>query len=440
MKNLINKGQHISDLNLRGKKNSFENLKKLGVLVLIVVKIIVVLCMGVNALTPIPSTYEIEKVSGVPTGTCYCNDCVGCDMALDDNINCNNTVKLKGNIIVQHVIYCIASKNFNNKIFDCQGYRIEKAGRNYDGIGIYLDENFNNTIKNCIITNFQFGIYLRSSSNNTLLNNTVNSNAYGIYLRFSSNNTLLNNTVNLNNNRGIYIYSSPNNLISKNIANSNKIGIFIDHSMNTVLTNNIANSNDKDGIYLSSFSNTLINNTANSNGRCGVYFASFSHDGTTTAKDNVLINNTAKFNKEYGIYMGSDSAGNYINANILCSNKKYDLYNSNKYNRGSNNIGDTFYGWKDEEMEVGFTYRCDSIAGDANNDRHVKNICGGTNCNDNDANINPNALDVPINRIDENCYGCDNVATKYPLWIIGILITIIMTYCLFIMRRNKNKI
>ncbi|MEM2479022.1 MAG: NosD domain-containing protein, partial [Candidatus Pacearchaeota archaeon] len=173
---------------------------------------------------------------------CECDSCGSCKNALN-NASCTE-VRLTANI-TNFAGTCIDNpENFNNKIFDCQGNTIDGVGNGY---GIYLDNKQNNTIKNCIITDFQFGIYLKSSSsNNTLTNNTASSNSYGIYLDSSSNNTLTNNTANSNIQSGIYLSSSSNNTLINNTANSNV---------------------NYHGIYLynSSNNNNLINNTINLN-------------------------------------------------------------------------------------------------------------------------------------------------------------------------------
>ncbi|OQX19423.1 MAG: hypothetical protein BWK75_05705 [Candidatus Altiarchaeales archaeon A3] len=155
---------------------------------------------------------------------CYCTSCQTCVNAL--NLTNCSAVKLTANI-TNFAGTCINNPvNFSNKIFDCQGHIIDgdDTGADY---GIYLAGKQTNTIKNCIITDFQIGFYLSSSSNNTVINNTANSNSYGIYLYSSSNNTVINNTANSNTNHGIHLYSSSNNnTITNNTANNSSTGFF----------------------------------------------------------------------------------------------------------------------------------------------------------------------------------------------------------------------
>ena len=265
--------------------------------------------------------YNIEG-----NGNCNCANCSDCTDALNDNINCNSTVKLNQRI-TDFDGNCIDNPtNFNNKIFDCQGHTIEGDGSGYDG-GIYLNSRQNNTIKNCIIRNLNYGIYLYySSNNNTLTNNTANSNSlYGIYLYSSSNNTLTNNTANSNSQYGILLHSSSNNnTLTNNTANSNGgDGILLySSSNNNTLTNNTANSNINYGIYLlSSSNNNITNNTANLNNISGIVLG--------FSSNNSLTNNTANLNNVTGIYIFGNSNFNKILNNKILNNGKTGITLSN---------------------------------------------------------------------------------------------------------------
>ncbi|MFN3528179.1 MAG: NosD domain-containing protein, partial [Candidatus Altarchaeaceae archaeon] len=162
--------------------------------------------------------YNIEG-----NGVCTCDSCSDCTDALNDN-KCSS-VKLTIDII-DHSGTCIDNpENFNNKIFDCQGHKIDgnKSSWSY---GVYLNQKHNNIIKNCVITDFNFGVYLNFSSNNILTGNNANSNIwYGIYLAFSSNNILTGNNAN-SNYKGIYLESSSNNTLINNTMNNNEYNNF----------------------------------------------------------------------------------------------------------------------------------------------------------------------------------------------------------------------
>ncbi len=168
-------------------------------------------------------------------GVCICDSCGDCTVALNDNGNCSSTVKLNTSITTTGD--CITNQaNFNNKIFDCQGNTIDGDG-SFGYQGINLNEKQNNTIKNCIITDFAEGIHLHSSSNNTLINNTANNNQYGILLDSSSNNILTNNTAN-NNNHGIYFGGNNNNntMIANNLCRNFQYDIYVEYVEQTNAT------------------------------------------------------------------------------------------------------------------------------------------------------------------------------------------------------------
>ena len=257
---------------------------------------------------------------------CNCTTCGECE---DDLNSVCTQVNLTADI-VNYAGTCINNPtNFTGKTFDCQGFTIDgiDAGNDY---GVYLGGNGNNTIKNCVITDYESGILLYSSSNNTLTNNTANSNSWtGIYLYSSSNNNIANNTANLNHG-GILLYSSSNNSLTNNTANSNDYGIYLTSSSNNNIDNNTVNLNH-DGIYLDSSSNNNIDN------------------------------NTANLNNRNGIYILATSTNNTINNNMMCDNNQdaeayYDISDLDT-NTGDNNTCNTTNGWNDTGT-TGCSYTC----------------------------------------------------------------------------------
>ncbi|MEM4714317.1 MAG: NosD domain-containing protein, partial [Candidatus Nanoarchaeia archaeon] len=272
---------------------------------------------------------------------CLCTNCTSCTNALNDP-SCTE-VKLTANIS-NFAGTCINnSAGFNNKIFDCQGHTIDGDDSGWD-YGIYLNSKQNNTIKNCIFTDFAIGIYLNLSSNNVIINNTAVSNtAHGIVCElFSSNNLIANNTASSNINYGIILTqnSSNNILINNNASYSiNRSGIYLFNSSNNLLINNTASSNNQSGIVLSSSqNNTLTNNTLSSNSN-GVTLDS--------SANNILTNNTANLNTN-GIYLSSSSNNTLINNTASLNNYGIRLaYSSNSLilnnfifkSKGNNSIG-----------------------------------------------------------------------------------------------------
>ncbi|MEM4566438.1 MAG: NosD domain-containing protein [Archaeoglobaceae archaeon] len=98
--------------------------------------------------------------------------------------------------------YCIGIFA-NDVVLDGQGYSLTGTGSEK---GIFVQAN-NVTIKNVVVSGYNYGIYLENSRNNTIVNNIISNNKYmGIFLRWSSNNVIANNSIS-NNDRGIYIES-----------------------------------------------------------------------------------------------------------------------------------------------------------------------------------------------------------------------------------------
>jgi len=249
-----------------------------------------------------------------------------------------------------------------NSTLDCQGFNID-GNKTSGTYGIYLTESNtkNNTIKNCIITDFNYGIYLNQTNNNTIINSTSynnsyygiyldsssynsiinstsNSNYYGIYLSSSSYNSIINSTSNSNSNNGIALSSSSNNSIINSTSNSNsQYGIFLfSSSNNNTIINSIANSNSYYGIRLSSSSyNQIINSTSNSNSWYGIYLS-------YSSNNNQIINSIANSNSYYGIYLYSNSNNNQIINSTSNSNSYYGIY---LYSNSNNNqiINSTSY-------------------------------------------------------------------------------------------------
>jgi parallel beta-helix repeat protein len=139
---------------------------------------------------------------------------------------------LTADIINSANTYCM-NISANHVILDCQGHTIDgtDASSTY-GIYVYRSSatTTNETIKNCIVTDWYDGIYLVDSDSNTLSNITSNSNTYnGIHFYVSSSNTLSNITANSNSYYGIflYYYSNSNTIKNSIIQGNSQYGIYL---------------------------------------------------------------------------------------------------------------------------------------------------------------------------------------------------------------------
>ena len=283
------------------------------------------------------------------------------------NINSCQNITAAGEYILtkdvsnSNAMICIniTSSNVN---FDGKGHTIDgiDAADSY-GVNVHNISFFNGltnvTVKNLMVTDWNYGIYYRNTQNGRITNNNARWNSNGIYIVGSINNTLIGNMANSNNGYGIRLisginYDSSNNTLNGNMANSNNgDGIFLgswdmhSKSQNNTLIGNMANSNNGDGIYLFGSSyNTLNGNTANSNNGNGIFlYASRYHH----CKNDTLISNTANSNKGSGIYIENNNPGGSSSYNILTgntvSNNSYGISWRSHYSSSNNRIYNNFF-------------------------------------------------------------------------------------------------
>ncbi|MDP3043168.1 MAG: NosD domain-containing protein [bacterium] len=160
---------------------------------------------------------------------------------------------------------CIELNYKQGITFDCQNHLI--SGQN-SGYGIQIKGNLQNdynTIKNCVVSKFQYGVYIYQSSANTMDNITTDSNSYyGVYSKNSNFNTLTNITAkNHTSYSGIYFDGSDNNQLSQITVNNNTIGIyFLNGSDNNTVTASVGIKSNKTNVAIDtwSYSNIFYNN------------------------------------------------------------------------------------------------------------------------------------------------------------------------------------
>ncbi len=223
------------------------------------------------------STSTTSTTTTLPSET-TCNSCSDCSSKLDgsyDRVYLNATISEQSGS-------CITFGASNVEL-DCQGRLINGT---HSGSGVYMSSKTGNTVKNCVVTDFDYGVQLSYSDSNTLINNTVKYNIYnGFKIYYSDNNDISNNTAN-NNSYGIYTNTAVSNTLDQNSVNDNLYGIFLYSSSTNAITNNSLESNLY-GIYLSSSNN----NTANSNRACSntqsdfYIYSSLDNNGSTNTCD-----------------------------------------------------------------------------------------------------------------------------------------------------------
>jgi len=240
---------------------------------------------------------------------------------------------------------CISFGGKDNVIFDCLGNTIDgdDSGTNY---GIWLNESNsgsnNNTVRNCVVTDFYSGLYLYSSSNNTLTNITANSNSWnGLYLYHSFNNILQSITSYSNSWNGLYLYSSFNNTLQSITSYSNYWdGLFFDSSSNNTLQSITSYSNSLNGLYFDENSNynTIQSITFYNNSGEGFYLKSSS--------SNTITNITSYNNSGDGLLLESSSRNNFTNITSYSNTDGFYIeYSSNNILQSITSYNNSYEGF-----------------------------------------------------------------------------------------------
>ena len=241
---------------------------------------------------PDSEVFEFGSPPLIPAspGTCTCTNCSDCTNKLNDP-DCD-IVQLTADI-TDYSGTCINNPvNFTNKTFDCQGHTIDgdDSGTDY---GMLLNGKTSNTIRNCIIQDFDKGIYLYSNADyNNIINCTSNSSTRGIDIYYSDYTEVINTTTNSNSLEGIFILGSHYNNITNCTSNLNSHGIIIEGSNYNSIVDCTINSNSGDGIGIRySDNNNISATTVLNNANNGINFDSLSNN-------NFLSNNTFCMNKQ----------------------------------------------------------------------------------------------------------------------------------------------
>ena len=208
--------------------------------------------------------YNVSSFSIEQNGNCNCHNCTDCEFALNDSF-CYNIITLNNHMnAAENCIYGRYLVNLESKTINCNFHNIT-GSENYSGI--YLYENNNIKIKNCITNSlsiyqsnnlllennifFQNGIKVLGSSNSQIKNNTFYNTTYALYLQYLNNSNIFNNYF-LNNSNSIFLVEeSHNNVFSyNNINNSDYKGIIINnYNSNNQLKNNIICNSGEYDIY-----------------------------------------------------------------------------------------------------------------------------------------------------------------------------------------------
>ncbi|ODS35834.1 hypothetical protein BEH94_05620 [Candidatus Altiarchaeales archaeon WOR_SM1_SCG] len=255
---------------------------------------------------------------------CTCNTCDDCEVKLNDS-GCTE-VRLTTDINDYGGICINNPANFNNKIFDCQGHTIDGDGSGGD-YGIYLDENYGNTIKNCVIQQFQYGIK-STGPTNTFLDITASDNRG-------------NNGYHGSGDDSYGIYSSGDHVIFSNVIASSNYGGSGHHDGDDGYPGGYSYGIYSSGDYVTFSSvTTSVNRGGDSNGGYSGVFAGYGY-GIYSSGDHVIFSNVIASSNRGGDGSGSRSSyggtgyGVYVSGNDITFSDVTASYNHGGSGTGS---------------------------------------------------------------------------------------------------------
>jgi len=298
----------------------------------------------------------------------------------------NKTYYLTKDLVGNEVIGKCIEITGENVVFDCQGHLIKNSDLRDAAIYSNADKVI---IKNCRVE--------------VSLSGGRGGSGIGVSAQ-GENNFIFNNTIE-NSYIGISTYGKENSLErNKFIGNVN--GVLVNDNQNT-LENNLIKSN-KFGIFISGGDMNLLSNNKVYANEIGASFTSANPAFSRCENYN---------NSEYDFYLYPENWYNPFDRNVLFS--RGSIYNSKYIANGTDffeseddlNCSDIDCFWKEDEC-IYFKDVCK----DKDKDGYFDNSSGlcpyGTDCNDNNALVNPNRSEIPNNRIDDNC---DGYAEDCPL-------------------------
>ncbi len=228
----------------------------------------------------------------------------------------------------------LVSDNFSNAgqiiLKNCNDSLISGLNISFATVGLYVEDVYNITIKDSLISdNADCGITL-FGKNNTLINNIMINNAYGMRL-YNNDNWIINNTISLSIFSGLYIEDNNTHVINNTISSSRQMGVSLRiTSSNNTVYNNVISFNGIHGIEMGGFNHTVKNNTFRNNKVIAIRLH---------GRNNTVINNNISYNKggiHIDFYKYWDNAnGNLIKSNLISYNNETGIRikDSHEWNR-----------------------------------------------------------------------------------------------------------
>ncbi|MCD6590689.1 MAG: right-handed parallel beta-helix repeat-containing protein [Candidatus Aenigmarchaeota archaeon] len=221
----------------------------------------------------------------------------------------------------------------DNVTLDCQGHKIDGIDSD-SSYGIKIENAFNVTLRNCVVSDWYYGIYLYNTKNSTIDGVNITSNSYGINLTTNSSYNIIKDS-NISNNQkdGVYIYKSDKNTIySVRVYNNSYNGIWAKSSDYLNFTRVTSYSNGYDGINLSYSDNATMSSIE--------VYSNYNGISLHSCKENTILYVTSHSNEKFGarIEYSSNNSINSFNSSFNVGDYAVGLYIFESHNNSFYNI------------------------------------------------------------------------------------------------------
>ncbi|PIN84107.1 hypothetical protein COV61_01160, partial [Candidatus Micrarchaeota archaeon CG11_big_fil_rev_8_21_14_0_20_47_5] len=214
----------------------------------------------------------------------------------------NNSISNISILSRSHGVYIDGGEN---NTIDCQGGMINGSNQSAS-YGMYSSE-FNATIRNCQIENYEMGVFYNRANRSSILNTTINTThgqGYGIYICNGSEFARIENTsAYAQNKTAIYLLSDSADIIDSSGTTSASIAIYLNRVNFTNITNTNASSYTSYAFYMVYGANNTLS---------AVSGYSYSQTGigiSATSENNISNSNFTSYTNN-AIYMQSSATRN----------------------------------------------------------------------------------------------------------------------------------
>jgi len=199
---------------------------------------------------------------------------------------------------------------------------LDGAGHTLDGddtsdSAIVADGAYDNvTLKNVVLTDWDYGVDATDASNVTVSNVTVTGVKTGLSLDSTPDAVVRETTVSNNADDGLVLKDGTDGVIQNVTADGNgQSGVLVDKGNSNAVNDTTATNNAEYGIYMAEPTDSVVSNaTADGNGENGVYVETA--DGATVEAS------TARNNGDHGVYVTDSLSGATVTASTATGNGK----------------------------------------------------------------------------------------------------------------------